>query len=203
MLSVRFLDSETPPCPQINTLLMVMKAIARDLRCMRSLHTPQPQQLSRRLIHFRQKPVTLLYQHGRAIAPIHNSSSFVTSILSATPKRYYASDSLPVQTGDDSSKTVKANASVDGQPDQPGQPNHNDKDQVPAYDLTFTCKKCLSRSTHRVSKQGFYKGTVLITCPGCKNRHLISDHLKVSGSYCLLCNGVNNLSLLAMYFVQF
>ena len=53
------------------------------------------------------------------------------------------------------------------------------KDQVPAYDLTFTCKSCLTRSTHRVTKQGFYKGTVLITCPGCKNRHLISDHLQV------------------------
>lgn len=50
---------------------------------------------------------------------------------------------------------------------------------TPAYDLTFTCKECSDRSTHRVSKQGYHKGTVLITCPGCKSRHLISDHLKV------------------------
>jgi protein import protein ZIM17 len=54
-----------------------------------------------------------------------------------------------------------------------------DRDQVPAYELTFTCKKCTTRSSHRVSKQGYHHGTVLITCPGCKNRHLISDHLKV------------------------
>ena len=54
-----------------------------------------------------------------------------------------------------------------------------DRDQVPAYEMTFTCKKCQTRSSHRVSKQGYYHGTVLITCPGCKNRHLISDHLKV------------------------
>jgi protein import protein ZIM17 len=54
-----------------------------------------------------------------------------------------------------------------------------ERDQVPAYDMTFTCKKCDTRSTHRVSKQGYFHGTVLITCPGCRNRHLIADHLKV------------------------
>lgn len=54
-----------------------------------------------------------------------------------------------------------------------------DRDQVPQYEMTFTCKACTTRSSHRVSKQGYHHGTVLITCPGCKNRHLISDHLKV------------------------
>ncbi|KAF2195170.1 zf-DNL-domain-containing protein [Zopfia rhizophila CBS 207.26] len=53
------------------------------------------------------------------------------------------------------------------------------RDEVPAYEMTFTCKKCSTRSSHRVSKQGYHHGTVLITCPGCKNRHLISDHLKI------------------------
>lgn len=57
-----------------------------------------------------------------------------------------------------------------------------DRDQVPSYELTFTCKVCETRSSHRLSKQGYHKGTILISCPGCKNRHLISDHLKV----CLL-----------------
>ena len=50
----------------------------------------------------------------------------------------------------------------------------------PSYQLTFTCKPCLERSTHDVSKQGYHNGTVLITCPKCKNKHVISDHLKVS-----------------------
>ncbi|KAF2269150.1 zf-DNL-domain-containing protein [Lojkania enalia] len=54
-----------------------------------------------------------------------------------------------------------------------------DRDQVPQYEMTFTCKKCSTRSSHRISKQGYHQGTVLITCPGCKNRHLISDHLKI------------------------
>ena len=53
------------------------------------------------------------------------------------------------------------------------------KAQEPAYEMTFTCKKCLERSSHRVTKQAYHFGTTLITCPGCKNRHLISDHLKI------------------------
>ncbi len=54
-----------------------------------------------------------------------------------------------------------------------------DRDQVPSYELTFTCNVCKTRSSHRLSKQGYHHGTVLISCPDCKNKHLISDHLKV------------------------
>lgn len=53
------------------------------------------------------------------------------------------------------------------------------KAQEPAYELTFTCQKCSERSSHRITKQAYHFGTTLITCPGCKNRHLISDHLKI------------------------
>ncbi|KAH7419760.1 DNL zinc finger-domain-containing protein [Cadophora sp. MPI-SDFR-AT-0126] len=51
----------------------------------------------------------------------------------------------------------------------------------PEYEMTFTCTPCSTRSTHRVSKQGYHKGSVLITCPECKNRHVISDHLGIFG----------------------
>ncbi|OJD37216.1 dnl zinc finger domain-containing protein [Diplodia corticola] len=54
-----------------------------------------------------------------------------------------------------------------------------EKQEVPQYQMTFTCKACTTRSSHRISKQGYHHGTVLISCPGCKNRHLISDHLKI------------------------
>lgn len=49
----------------------------------------------------------------------------------------------------------------------------------PTYQLTFTCKPCLHRSTHNITKHGYHKGTVLITCPSCANRHVISDHLQI------------------------
>lgn len=58
------------------------------------------------------------------------------------------------------------------------QPNAPREDQ-PSYQLRFTCKPCGGRSSHKVTKQGYHRGTVLITCPQCKNRHLIADHLRV------------------------
>lgn len=49
----------------------------------------------------------------------------------------------------------------------------------PMLMIAFTCKKCGTRSSHTMSKQAYTSGTVLITCPSCKNRHLIADHLKI------------------------
>ncbi|KAI9800170.1 MAG: hypothetical protein M1833_003497 [Piccolia ochrophora] len=71
-------------------------------------------------------------------------------------------------------------ASVPTNPSEPtASPLANEREDQPAYQLTFTCKPCNKRSSHRVSKQGYHRGTVLITCPECKNRHVISDHLKI------------------------
>lgn len=57
--------------------------------------------------------------------------------------------------------------------------NTSEPPKVPSYDMTFTCRPCSHRSTHRITKQGYHHGTVLITCPECKNRHVITDHLRV------------------------
>lgn len=66
------------------------------------------------------------------------------------------------------------------QPQSP-QPEATKPRDQPSYDITFTCTPCSTRSTHRISKHGYHKGSILITCPSCKNRHVISDHLNVSG----------------------
>ncbi|KUI66647.1 hypothetical protein VM1G_02110 [Cytospora mali] len=52
----------------------------------------------------------------------------------------------------------------------------------PSYELTFTCVPCGTRSAHNISKQGYHYGSVLITCPSCRNRHIISDHLNIFGN---------------------
>ncbi|KAF9888065.1 hypothetical protein FE257_009330 [Aspergillus nanangensis] len=57
--------------------------------------------------------------------------------------------------------------------------NRQRREQEPAYQITFTCKPCGNRSSHRMSKHGYHRGTVLIRCPSCENRHVISDHLKI------------------------
>lgn len=45
--------------------------------------------------------------------------------------------------------------------------------------LSFTCKKCDTRSSHMMSKQAYNHGSILVQCPGCKVRHLIADHLGI------------------------
>lgn len=54
-----------------------------------------------------------------------------------------------------------------------------ERSQPPSYRLFFTCKPCGSREGHIITKHGYHRGTILITCSKCKNRHIISDHLKV------------------------
>ena len=53
------------------------------------------------------------------------------------------------------------------------------KGAEPYYQLSFTCVPCGHRSHHNVSKQGYHTGSTLITCPECRNRHVISDHLGI------------------------
>lgn len=48
---------------------------------------------------------------------------------------------------------------------------------VPKMIIGFTCKSCSTRSHHLMGKLAYKKGTVIIQCPGCKQRHLIADHL--------------------------
>ncbi|KAF9499631.1 zf-DNL-domain-containing protein [Pleurotus eryngii] len=49
----------------------------------------------------------------------------------------------------------------------------------PRLSLTFTCTagECNERSTHTFTKRAYERGIVLVGCPGCKNRHLIADHI--------------------------
>ena len=43
--------------------------------------------------------------------------------------------------------------------------------------LAFTCNQCETRSVKRFTKRSYHHGIVIVECPGCKNKHLIADHL--------------------------
>ena len=45
------------------------------------------------------------------------------------------------------------------------------------FDLLYTCNRCETRNSHRVSRIAYNKGVVISTCKGCKAQHLIADHL--------------------------
>ncbi|KAK4444275.1 DNL zinc finger-domain-containing protein [Podospora aff. communis PSN243] len=75
------------------------------------------------------------------------------------------------------SETSTSSSPPSTQPSSSDQP----RSPPPSYELIFTCTPCSTRSRHTISKQGYHHGTVLVTCPQCRNRHIIADNLKIFG----------------------
>lgn len=86
-------------------------------------------------------------------------------------------------TPSDQQQQQQGQATTPQTPSSPGESEAKKPNvrQQPHYELTFTCRPCGHRSRHAVSKQGYHHGSVLIACPGCRNRHVISDHLRIFG----------------------
>ncbi|EDU44635.1 DNL zinc finger domain containing protein [Pyrenophora tritici-repentis] len=123
--------------------------------------------------------LSVLRAFARSTAPRHIPTP--TSRLLHTPRRCACAVVRPsIATARARITSFARFESSAASPTSPNAPDSRlERDQVPSYELTFTCNVCKTRSSHRLSKQGYHHGTVLIQCPDCKNRHLISDHLKV------------------------
>lgn len=108
-------------------------------------------------------------------------------LVSASPcsfARHSSTDSAP--PGASFVKNPSSSEDQDAPQTPPATPSHHqfsplqeDPYKKPTYELTFTCKPCGHRSSHTITQQAYHFGTILIRCPGCKDRHVISDHLKV------------------------
>merc|ERR1711939_126175 len=114
-------------------------------------------------------------------APTPASPSLLRTRIARQPAIYHVN-----QIRCESSSSSSSSSSSAPRPLTDSEPNPQDPEEIaarkaqePAYEMTFTCRACLERSSHRITKQAYHFGTTLITCPGCKNRHLISDHLKI------------------------
>ena len=104
------------------------------------------------------------YGTGRAFLPIIQRKL----LPSWAPARAYSSPTISSPSTPSPTSPTTTSASQEPLSERP-----------PSYELTFTCKPCKHRSTHTITKQGYHYGAVLIMCPECKNRHIISDHLGI------------------------
>ena len=101
----------------------------------------------------------------------HNAPRRLKHWIPKPPQRPTPSNNSPASSPENASSSASASSS-----------NGKTRKQLePHYQLTFTCVPCGGRSSHTISKQGYHSGSVLITCPSCRNRHVISDHLGIFG----------------------
>ncbi|KHE89925.1 zf-DNL-domain-containing protein [Neurospora crassa] len=168
-----------PTFPSIPPAMASKRAAASTLSCITRLGSAPAQSLktttttSRFLNHFVQSYSS---QYQRPVPLSQQQQTQQRGNINYTPIRQ--KHTIPRPRSQPSSSPEPQSPPSDQQ--QPAQPKR-DTSQVPQYELTFTCIPCDHRSKHKVSKQGYHHGSVLISCPNCRNRHVISDHLKLFG----------------------
>jgi len=124
------------------------------------------------------QPFHRSYQGVSRFRPISHLSAFYQATIHQRPLALAIQHRYPIssfQSRLSSTSTPSAPLSV---PTSTNESSSAPKGP-PSYELTFTCKPCRHRSTHRVTQRGYSRGTVLITCPSCHNRHVFADHLKI------------------------
>ncbi|KAG6007161.1 hypothetical protein E4U21_006264 [Claviceps maximensis] len=140
--------------------------------------------LSRPLLHLlhhhqslRRATTSSLFQHpSRAVVKAIPSTSIAAVRAAHSIPRPPSRKKTPVQVKPEAEAHARALSGEEAVSEGKRPPAN------PAYyQLTFTCVPCGHRSHHNVSKQGYHKGSTLITCPSCRNRHVISDHLNIFG----------------------
>ena len=119
-------------------------------------------------VHFRGLCTAVAHVRSRGARSIPSQVSL--QVGRCPPKWYSTSSSIPV--------TSKPSNAYSPSSVGPEQTSTQDPKQ-PHYEMTFTCKPCNNRSTHVISKHSYHNGSVLITCPSCQAKHVITDHLRI------------------------
>ncbi|KAK2600263.1 hypothetical protein QQS21_004982 [Conoideocrella luteorostrata] len=124
-------------------------------------------------------PRLLRTLHPRALRAIPIQTSFCAPKISPIVIRATHSIPRPPRKPVHLKPEVEAQANTSGE--APISEGERPEINPAYYQLSFTCVPCGHRSHHNVSKQGYHTGSTLITCPSCRNRHVISDHLNIFG----------------------
>ena len=128
-----------------------------------------------RRLHYFVRPKSLSLKHALFALPRYSSNATKSPLMTRLGDRI---NLLRTQRCYSSlASTYDANSSASAT--ETKLPTRHPK-REPSYELTFTCKPCGVRSSnHAFTKHAYHHGSVLITCPGCKARHIIADHLKM------------------------
>lgn len=123
-----------------------------------------------------------------AIAPIPHARLCNTALYRPSSRpftiRYAHSIPRPPPSPakpNDAAEPSSADSSI-AQPSKAGPGSYPVPKPIPNYyQLHITCVPCGTPSAHNISKQGYHHGSVFVSCPQCRNRHVISDHLNIFG----------------------
>jgi protein import protein ZIM17 len=175
------------PCGVQNLTVNRSLKRLREERCVRLNILTPPAKKSRSKLYIHIATMRIIARNLSRLAPTRLSQPAIRRTIATPAQRLFATPTLSssqLSFRRFQSTPAKPTEELTKPAEDPAQPDDKAIKQ-PSYQITFTCKPCSERSTHVMTKQAYHHGSVLITCPKCKNRHVIADHLNVS---LLLCH---------------